>query len=1006
MSDTQKQALDIEAIRIRLAEQRGKTFWRSLEELAETPEFQEFLYREFPRQASEWVDGMSRRNFLKLMGASLALAGLTACGQPTQDRERIVPYVQQPEELLPGEPRFFATAATMGGYASGILVESHIGRPTKIEGNPNHPASLGATTAQTQASILTLYDPDRSQVVTNVDRIATWERFLEEIGPVVERLQATGGGGLRILTETVTSPTLIAQMADLLDLYPEARWHRYEPVNHDNVLNGARLAFGEPVEPIYQFDEASVVLSLDSNFLFDDPVTVRYAYDFIRRRAVRAELEGMNRLYVVESSSTITGAKADHRMPLRASQIEDFARVLASVLGVEAVDTTAAEASLARLPEGVERWIRAIADDLLENRGQSIVIAGDYQPPVVHALAHAMNDALDNIGNTLYYIEPVEAVPVDQSESLAELVAAMAAGEVDVLFILGANPVYYAPADLDFAGALENVDLRVHLGLYRDETAFLSHWHLPQSHFLEIWSDARAYDGTATILQPLIEPLYRTRSIHEVLGILMGERDLDAYELVRSFWQGQVDVGEDEFERFWETVLFTGIVPETASPPMSVQLALDELQAREDVGEEIEGLELIFRPDPSIWDGRFANNAWLQELPKHLTKLTWDNAALISPLTAQAHDVTNEDVVELRFRGGVVEAPVFLLPGHPENTVTVYLGYGRLRGGRVAGEQGFNAYQLRTTETPWFGSGLQIEKTGEEYPLATTQHHWSMEGRDHVRRGTFAEYLEEPHFVEEEEHPDISLYPEWEYDSYAWGMAIDITACIGCNACVVACQSENNIPVVGKEEVLNHREMHWLRVDRYYTGELGNPETYFQPMLCMHCEKAPCEVVCPVAATTHSSEGLNQMTYNRCVGTRYCSNNCPYKVRRFNFLSYTDYEDTPVLKLLQNPDVTVRSRGVMEKCSYCVQRINAAWAQARVEDRPIRDGEVVTACQAACPTRAIIFGDIADPDTLVAQLKASPLNYTLLGELNTQPRTTYLAALRNPNPTLIEEESV
>jgi Fe-S-cluster-containing dehydrogenase component len=654
--------------------------------------------------------------------------------------------------------------------------------------------------------------------------------------------------------------------------------------------------------------------------------------------------------------------------------------------------------------------------DLQQHRGSSVVIVGEGQPPVVHALAHVMNAALGNVGSTLVYTAPVEAQPVDHIASLRELVQDMEAGRVEILVILGGNPVFTAPADLRFAEHLSKVKLRAHLSLYHDETSILCHWHLPATHPLESWSDARAYEGTATILQPLIAPLYDGRSAHEVLAALLGQPGRSSHDLVRDYWRSQRPT--EDFEVFWQTALHDGLIVGTAFPPKPVTLRPDWMNQGGGQKQELgtadhpqstnpQPLEIVFRPDPTIWDGSFANNSWLQELPKPLTKLTWDNAALIAPATAERLHLANEEVVELQLQDRSVRAPIWIMPGHAEDSVTVHLGYGRTRAGRVGDGAGFNAYALRTTTAPWHATGLEIRKTGLSYRLACTQHHYSIEGRPLVLSATLAEYQEHPHIVHELVHTppsDMTLYPQYKYEGYAWGMAININACTGCSACVVACQAENNIPVVGKDQVIAGREMHWLRIDRYYKGDLDNPEAYFQPIPCMHCETAPCEPVCPVAATAHSAEGLNDMVYNRCVGTRYCSNNCPYKVRRFNFLQYADFE-TPSLKLLYNPDVTVRSRGVMEKCTYCVQRINAARIEAKKEDRGIRDGEVMTACQQACPTQAIIFGDINDAKSQVSQLKADPLNYPLLGELNTRPRTTYLAKLWNPNPDIEKLET-
>lgn len=1028
MSDKSKHP-NLDSIRAQLNTNHGQAYWRSLEELAETDAFQELLHREFPRYASEWRSPLGRRRFLQLMSASLALAGLGACTrQPT---ETIVPYVRAPEEIVPGKPLFFATAMPLSGVASALLVESHEGRPTKVEGNPEHPASLGATDLFAQASLLTLYDPDRSQTLTYLGEIRPWAEFLGAVRAALEEQRPRRGAGLRILTETITSPTLASQIQALLREFPAAKWHQYEPSGNDNARAGARRAFGQYVNPVYRFENANVILSVDSDFLACGPGSLRYAREFSKKR--RASEGTMNRLYVVESTVSNTGAVADHRLPLRPSQIEPFVRAVAKSLGVGdfGSDTDAVNAHA--------RWIAALARDLRRHRGASLVVPGDPSSPTVHALAHAINHALGNVGKTVVYTDPIEANPIDEMESLRQLIHDMDTGLVDLLVIIGGNPVYTAPADLKFSERLSKVGLRVHLSLYHDETSELCHWHIPEAHYLESWSDTRAYDGTVTIIQPLIAPLYHGKTAHELITALTDQPERTSYDIVRDYWKshqrsgvrGQGSGAKEgigrsptpdprslEFERFWRKALHDGFVPNTALAPKSVSLKLNgglPAASQRPAPSPSSGMEVAFRTDPTIFDGRFANNGWLQELPKPLTKLTWDNAALISPATAERlgfsqkldsrggeHGGIHVDLVELRYQGRTVRAPIWITPGQPDDCITVHLGYGRKRAGRVGTGAGFNAYAIRTSDAPWFGSGLEVRKTGERYVMANTQLHHNMEGRGLVRSASLQEYRQHPHFAHEgepEPPKGLTLYPNYEYKGYAWGMAIDIGACVGCSACVVACQAENNIPIVGKDEVIRGREMHWLRVDRYYKGDTNNPEGYFQPVPCMHCETAPCELVCPVAATVHSSEGLNDMVYNRCVGTRYCSNNCPYKVRRFNFLLFQDWT-TPTFQLMRNPNVTVRSRGVMEKCTYCVQRINYARIEAEKEHRPIRDGEIVTACQATCPVDAIVFGDINDPNSRVAKLKAEPRNYGLLADLNTRPRTTYLAALRNPNPEI------
>ncbi len=1007
-------AFDWDAVRRRAAGAQPQ--WRGLDELSESPEFFDYLHREFPRQAGEWIDPASRRGFLKLMAASLGLAGVGLGGCLRQPEEKIVPYVRQPEDSVPGKPQYFATLTTLGGYATGLLVESHLGRPTKIEGNPEHPASLGATDAFAQATILSMYDPDRSQTVMKGGQISTWGDFLTALSAELPVLRSRRGKGLSILTETITSPTLADQLQTLLKEMPEARWHQYEPAGRDNVRAGAKLAFGEHVETIYHFGKADVIVALDAEFLTGMPGSLRYAREFIDRRRLTGDNRKtedaspkMNRLYAVESTPGLTGAAADHRLPLKASEVEGLARSLAARLGVRVAGD--ASQTIGAVPE---KWLVALAADLQGNQGTSLVIAGEGQPAAVHALVHAINRQLDNVGRTVEYLAPVEAEPTDQLASLSDLVEQMEHGEVKLLIVLGGNPVYNAPGELDFAAAFDRVGLRIHLSQYFDETSFVSHWHIPGAHDLEAWGDARAFDGTATIQQPLIAPLYSGRTAHEVLAALAGHPEQTTYEIVQRYWKQRL--GKDNFDRRWRRAVHDGVVADTRFEQHSPQWKFSDRISRTDSPAEqsvSNGLssgkfEITFGPDPTVWDGRFANSGWLQELPKPITKLTWDNAALISPGMAERLGLANRDVVELSLAGRTVRSPVWIVPGQPDDSIALSLGYGRTRSGRVGNGAGVNAYPLRPAKHEVFATGADVRRTGERSELAVTQNHHSMEGRDLVKVRTLAQFENDPDFIDlEHRHPEESptLYPKYEESENAWGMVIDQTACIGCNACVIACQAENNIPIVGKEQVGIGREMHWLRIDRYYRGSIDSPDTCFQPVMCVHCENAPCELVCPVGATVHSHEGLNQMVYNRCVGTRYCSNNCPYKVRRFNFLNYDDLfeydgEQAPSLKLLRNPDVTVRSRGVMEKCTYCVQRINGVKIEAQKHDRPIRDGEIKTACQQACPASAISFGNIRDRNSQVAQLKESPLNYSLLGELNTLPRTTHLARIRNPHPDL------
>jgi len=998
--------LNLDSVRAQIEEasrKSGPEYWRSLEELAGSAEFQEALHREFPKGASEWVDSVSRRGFLKVMGASMALAGMTGCVK--LPLEPIVPYVRQPEDVIPGRPMFYATAMTLGGYANPILVESHLGRPTKIEGNDQHPASLGGTDIFAQASILGMYDPDRSQSVTEMGDQRSWQSFVAAIRGPLSAQKALQGAGIRILTPTISSPALADQLRGFLKTYPQAKWHVWDPVNRDNVLEGAKMAFGQPVETRYDFSKADVIVSLDADFLYAGfPGNVRYIRDFAKRRDPDGN---MNRLYVIESSITTTGAKADHRVPLRSFEIESFVRNLA--LGFDVGGSASGWAG---------QWgkvIATIAAEMDAHRGVSLVVAGDHQPAAVHALAHAINEKLGNVGKTVFYTDLVDANPVNQTESIKELVGDINAGKVDLLIILGGNPAYDAPADLDFANVLKSdkVPLRVHLGLYNNETAELCHWHVNQTHELEAWGDARAYDGTVSIIQPLIAPLYNGKSAVEFVAVLSGNEDASGHDLLRDYWQKQ-HAGAD-FEQFWRKSLHDGWIEGTSFAPKSVTAKSANSSASNQTEANSNAIELNIRRDPSIYDGQFSNNGWLQELPKPMSKLTWDNAVLIGPKMAERLQVKTCDVVELELNGKKVRGPVWVQVGQPDNSVTVTLGYGRKRAGRVGTAQGFDAYPLRTSAAPWFATGLQIRKTGETYVLASTQGYQSMDtpNGDHrplVRETSLEEYKKDPDFAKEqgeEPAPGLTLYKPYPYkeEAYAWGMAIDLNKCVGCNNCMVACVSENNIAVVGKEQCAIGRHMHWIRIDTYYQGDPDSPKAFFQPVPCQQCENAPCELVCPVGATNHSSEGLNDMIYNRCVGTRYCSNNCPYKVRRFNFLLFSDW-DTPQYKMMRNPDVSVRSRGVMEKCTYCVQRIaehriDAETASVREgKEIKIKDGELQTACQQSCPAEAIIFGNINDPESQVSKLKAQSRNYSLIGELNTRPRTTYLAEVGNPNKEL------
>ncbi|HVX67475.1 MAG TPA: 4Fe-4S dicluster domain-containing protein [Bryobacteraceae bacterium] len=958
--------------------------WRSLDEFAHPPAAGAAAGHELAWRDSDEVAGMDRREFWKVMGAAMAMAGATGCVR--QPPEKIVPYVNQPTEVVQGEPLFFATAMPHAGDALGLLVKSHMGHPVKVEGNPQHPSSLGGTDVFAQASLMTLYDPDRSQTVMQDGRVSDWIDFLGALAPALQGR----GPRLRLLTGTVISPTEGAQIQAVLARFPGARWHQWEPAGRDHVRAGAQMAFGQAVNTHYHFERADVIFALDADFLSSGPAHARHARDFASRRGTRTGAAGMNRLYAAETWFTNTGASADHRFPLKPSEMEPVLRAIAQAAGAPGG---------APVPSEHARWLNPLIKDLLAHRGASAGVVGEAQPAHLHALAHSINAALGNAGRTVVYTDSNEVGPTDQLASFRELVADMHAGKVDTLIITGVNPAYDAPADLGFRQALERVHHTVHHGLHFDETGILCDWHVPATMFLEEWSDCTACDGTASIIQPLIAPLYQGRSRHQLLAAMLGQGDAAPYDLVRETWRGRNPA--PDFEEFWRACLHDGVVAGTAFPERTLTpRPAPEIAAAAQGGG---GWEIQFRPDPTVLDGRFANNPYLQELPKPITKLTWDAVAMVSPKTAEAIGAGTEAVVELDFRGRKTEFPLWVQPGHADGCVTVILGYGRKHAGRV-GRVGYNAYPLRTADALWSGRGLRVRPTGKQNPLATTQAQHSMEGRYPVRLATLAEFRKDPDFAHKEpfeETPprELTIYREWRYDGYKWGMSIDLNACMGCNACVMACNAENNIAVVGKNEVRRGRIMHWLRIDRYYHGQPVAPHVLHQPNLCMHCENAPCELVCPVNATVHSAEGLNQMVYNRCVGTRYCSNNCPYKVRRFNFFLYTDW-NTPSYELMRNPEVTPRSRGVMEKCTYCVQRIERAKIKSQIEDRTVRDGEIVTACQQACPTQAIVFGNLNDPNSRVVGLKKQAHDYQLLGELNTRPRTTYLARIFNPNPEL------
>jgi MoCo/4Fe-4S cofactor protein with predicted Tat translocation signal len=978
------------------------TYWRSLAQLEERPESRAFLEREFPVGAAELPEGVTRRDMMMLLGASLSLAGLTGCRRPV---EEIVPYVTPPEDVVPGVPRYYATTMPFRRSAYGLIVESHEGRPTKVEGNPSHPSTLGASSSRVQASVLGLYDPDRSQSVMQQGTRKSWSDFVTAWGQLSEAHAADGGAALAVLSESFSSPTLARLVSELRARYPRLQWATYDAVSDESRLAGLRQATGRDLDLMLRLDRASVILALDADPLLTDPEMIRHARGFADGRRAGASSGVMNRLYAVEGVYSLTGAMADHRLRLESRQIAPFLAALAARLA----PPDAGALTGAAVPGVDPRWIDALAKDLLANRGKGLIVAGERQPAAVHAAVCALNTHLGNTGKTVSYYETKDAA-LPSVSSLASLVAAMNAGTIKTLVVLGGNPVFDAPADLDFASAMAKTSQSIALGHMVDETSVKATWHIPRAHYLESWGDARAVGGTLSIVQPLILPLFGGRTPVEVLGLMAGGQDRPGYDVVRETWKPIL--GEAELDKKWNRVLHDGllsgselleVVPDFTGKPLA-ELAGSGQAA----GGSSSGLEVVFVPSSSLHDGRFANDGWLQELPDPLTKLTWDNPALVSPKTAESLGLASEDWVRLDYADRSIELPVWLLPGMTDGVVALTLGYGRSRAGRIGSGVGFDAFTVRSSKALGFDTGGKITKLARTYPLSETQEHGSMEGRPLVRESTLTALRSKPAAGAEPAEgahgaasPHFSLWKEHAYDKgNQWGMTIDLNACIGCNACMVACQSENNVPVVGKTQVAKGREMHWIRVDRYFSGEpSGSPDVVFQPVPCMHCEDAPCEQVCPVAATVHDAQGLNVMVYNRCIGTRYCSNNCPYKVRRFNFFNFT--KDTPdILKLAMNPDVTVRARGVMEKCTYCTQRINRVKIDARLAGRELRDGDVKTACQQACPASAIEFGDLRDESSRVAKAKADPRNYALLEELNTKPRTTYLAKVRNPNPEL------
>jgi len=1062
-------------------DRNGQDYWRSLNEFADTPEFRDMLYREFPKGASELLDATDRRSFLKVMGASLALAGVGLSGCRRWPREEIAPFAKRPAGRTPGEPEFFASASELGGVGSALLVTSSDGRPTKIEGNPDHPVNQGATSLFDQASVLDLYDPDRSWYPTRDNSESDWNAFQQWAGRHFAERRNQRGRGLRILSEATSSPSARDMKRRLMQACPQATWHEYEPLSNDNEMRGSMMAFNSPQRPQYSFQRAEVIVALDSDFLSCHPNSISNVRGFARSRRPHDD-DGhdrtVSRLYSFESQLSLTGANADERHAVRCADIAAVASYLAvRLLNNEALKQIEdADQGSTALPASLRAMLDHAIEDLQGARGRGVLIAGPRQPAEVHYLVAVMNEALGNVGSTITYT----ALP-DQTvhgDSIRSLVEALDADAVDTLVILGGNPVYDAPANLDFAAAMGKAANVVHLSYYDNETS--SHqncrWHVNRAHDLESWGDTRTWDGTYTLIQPLIQPMFNGRSAIELLALIAGDDVADGQSIVkRTFRQAN---GASAFETNWRNALHDGFVRGSALPASAVAVDRSKLSSAGQAlferwsAQDRTSMELVFAPDPKVYDGRFANNGWLQELPDAITKITWDNAAIISVDAADELGVEMGDMITIEANGATINVPAMPMPGHSNGSVTVTLGYGREMNGRICRNAGFNIYPMRTSDAMGFVTGASVSKAGQRYTLASTQDHHTIAplttgGKSVqerlprlVRDGTVAEYRKHPNFAKHRVHVPhrLSLFDENKafHDAgqndpldgdvvrqkYAWGMTVDLNSCVGCGACVVACQAENNIPIVGKDQVLRGREMHWLRVDRYYkfgTNEQGRYDpnkvesVSMQPMMCVHCENAPCEQVCPVAATVHDNDGLNVMVYNRCIGTRYCSNNCPYKVRRFNYYDFHrrkphreqpgtlaqvdgDYytkpqaSEGPMRAMQYNPEVTVRVRGVMEKCQYCIQRIQKAKIDAKNEwtrlpkDHPrrqnrrvpIRDGTVKTACQQACPAEAIEFGDLIDSDSRVSRLQKDPRAFSLLEELHTKPRTLYLARLRNP----------
>lgn len=1008
-----------------MSEVTQNTYWKSLNELAQNKEYKNFVEREFPENATELTDGVSRKGFLRVMGASIALAGFAACRRPVQ---KILPYSRQPEDIVPGIPLYYATSMPFQGSLTGLVVENHEGRPTKVEGNDLHPGSWGNTNAYHQATILEMYDPDRSRTPLRNGEKSTTNDFVV----FAQEYFADRNKRVAFISEANSSATYTALKQGALRKFNNAKWVTYEPFGEDNAIEGNRIAFGSRLRTHYNYTNADVVVSLDDDFLSPThPNNVEYAKQVTGRRKVTSTSDSMNRIYSIENGFTLTGSFADNRLRVKASEVSDFANALAGALSTR-VNGLNAFRSVNNRFTGSE-FLTALADDLASNAGKSAVSIGFSHSANSHAVVAAINTALNNNGSTVNYLQVSSFDNQNNKQAFNDVVAGIKAGNFDAVVMIGTNPVYTTSANVDFASALENVEEVIHFGTYRDESSKVASWHVSRSHFLEAWGDGFSFGGARSVIQPQIQPLHDTLSEIEFLNAIVYEELVSGYELVQNTYKGYYS--GSRFENRWKDILHDGIDIRDGFSRANVRLrSVSPTQT-----SAIDGMEIVIRPDYSIFDGRFANLGWLQELPDPMTKITWDNVALMSPTTAASLGVENEDLVNVAINGKSVTIAAWIQPGHADDSITLHVGYGREGIGRVADKGiehsqlldpsenygGVNVYPIHSS---LFASGA-ISKASGTYKIACVQDHHSLEGRDMYRQATLEKYKNTPEYASfayvhkydvpgmkeaadlGEDQP-ISLFDEQTYSANEpqWGMAIDLNSCFGCGVCVIACQSENNIPVIGKREVNRGREMHWIRNDRYYVGDENNPQAVHQPVPCMHCELAPCEQVCPVAATTHSADGMNQMTYNRCIGTRYCANNCPFKVRRFNFFNYpkeylTTGEDPDIIQMAMNPEVTVRFRGVMEKCTYCVQRVNRAKIDTKIETGSPKpaDGTVVTACQQACPADAIYFGDLTDENSVVAKMKRNERNYLMLEELNVRPRTSYIAKLTNPNPVLVDE---